>query len=327
MQTEAFRVLQNQSLTLASAQVGSADNECERIGADLRQARLRLGWTIEQVAEFLRIRAPYLSALEDARLADLPGDAYAVAFVRSYAGCLGLDAEAMARRMRAGTKPGNRRQALVFPAPIAERGLPAGALVLVGLVLAVVAYGGWYRLTGTSQHIAEPVPAVPARLAPLADDTPAPAPSAAIASIQPGPTTPPAHPPVLELPTPTTRPSATTPSTAFSPIGLNQAAAMPMPAPTVAAPDTGRVVVRARADSWLQVRDKSGNVLLNRILHPGESWSAPTDKPQLLLTTGNAGGIDLLVDGTAMPALGGNGVVKHDIPLDPDQLKATATSH
>ncbi len=319
MLTKAFGVLQNQSMTLASAQTDPAISERQRIGADLRQARLRLGWTIEQVAAFLRIRPAYLGALEDARLADLPGDAYAVAFVRSYAGCLGLDAEAMAQRMRTQARPSGRRPALVFPAPIAERGLPAGALVLVGLVLAVLAYGGWYHMTGTNIHVAEPVPAVPPRLAPLADDSPAPAASAAIASIQPGPTTPPAHPPVLDL-----TPPAATP---FSPIGLNQAVAMPMPPPTVAAPDTGRVVVRARADSWLQVRDKSGNVLLNRVLHPGESWSAPTDKPQLLLTTGNAGGIDLLVDGTTLAALGGNGVVRHDIPLDPDQLKASPVSH
>jgi cytoskeleton protein RodZ len=44
-------------------------------------------------------------------------------------------------------------------------------------------------------------------------------------------------------------------------------------------------------------------------------------KPNLLLTTGNAGGTDLVVDGASSPSLGGNGVVRRDLPLDPDLIK------
>jgi cytoskeleton protein RodZ len=318
MNVGAFAVLHNQSWTLSAGKTDQTSSEGFRVGADLRQARLRLGWTIEQVASYLRIRAPYLSALEDGRLADLPGAAYAVAFVRSYAGCLGLDAEEMVRRLQAETADLKRKPTLVFPAPVAERHAPAGALLLIGLVLAVAAYGAWYQMTGTNVRVAEPVPAVPQRLAPLADaNLPPSLPSAAVASIQPGPTTPPLHPPTLDL----------TPASNTSAIGLNQASAMVMPTPTVSAPETGRVVVRAKADSWLQVRDKSGTILLNRVLHPGESWSAPADKPQLLLTTGNAGGIDLVIDGAVQPSLGATGVVKRDVSLDPDQLKPKTTTH
>ena len=77
---------------------------------------------------------------------------------------------------------------------------------------------------------------------------------------------------------------------------------------------------RARADTWVQVRDRAGAVLLNRMLHPGDSWAVPA-KPNLLLTTGNAGDIDLVVDGLTSPSLGGHGVVRHDLPLDPDLIK------
>jgi cytoskeleton protein RodZ len=45
-------------------------------------------------------------------------------------------------------------------------------------------------------------------------------------------------------------------------------------------------------------------------------------KPQLLLTTSNAGGMQLLVDGVAAPALGPPGAMRRDVPLDPDTLKA-----
>jgi cytoskeleton protein RodZ len=79
-------------------------------------------------------------------------------------------------------------------------------------------------------------------------------------------------------------------------------------------------VLRANADSWVQVRDRAGQVLLNRILHAGETWDVPA-RPNLLLTTGNAGGTDLMVDGAASASLGSNGAVRRDLPLDPDLIK------
>jgi cytoskeleton protein RodZ len=84
--------------------------------------------------------------------------------------------------------------------------------------------------------------------------------------------------------------------------------------------DDGRIVIRARADSWVQVRDKAGQTLLNRVLRPGETYNVPP-KQQLLFTTGNAGGVDLVVDGVAAPALGANGTVRRDLPLDPDAIR------
>jgi len=44
-------------------------------------------------------------------------------------------------------------------------------------------------------------------------------------------------------------------------------------------------------------------------------------RSNLLLTTGNAGGTELLVDGVSAPSLGGSGVVRRDLPLDPDLIK------
>jgi cytoskeleton protein RodZ len=110
-------------------------------------------------------------------------------------------------------------------------------------------------------------------------------------------------------------PANVLPATALPAIALPAAAVPPLPAP-----DNSRVILRARADSWVQVRDKQGTVLINRVLRKGESWSVPAGKPQLLLTTGNAGGTDLVVDGATLPSLGAPGAVRRDMPLDPDQL-------
>jgi Flp pilus assembly protein TadD len=96
------------------------------------------------------------------------------------------------------------------------------------------------------------------------------------------------------------------------------AEAPPAPAPAAAAPS---IVLTATADAWMQVRDKSGQVLLSRILHPGESWSVPA-RPQLVLTTGNAGGTDILLAGVAIPPLGPSGAVRRNIPLDAGFLMA-----
>ena len=96
------------------------------------------------------------------------------------------------------------------------------------------------------------------------------------------------------------------------------------PPPEVAAPpapsDQSRILLRANADAWVQVRDRAGPVLLSRILHAGETWAVPA-RPNLLLTTGNAGGTDLVVDGVTSPPLGGNGLVRRDLALDPDLIK------
>src|SRR4051794_41234154 len=157
-----------------------------RVGAELRAARLRLGLSLPDVAQELRIRLPFLEAIEDGRVSDLPGAAYAVGFVRTYATSLGLDPDEVARRFRAEAHEVNRKTELSFPAPVPERGVPAGAVVLLGLVLAAGAYAAWYKFSDSRR--ADPVvAAVPERLAPLAQNA-VPAPgnmSPQVASILP----------------------------------------------------------------------------------------------------------------------------------------------
>src|SRR5258708_5853675 len=111
----------------------SSDAPCA--GADLRAARERLGWALPDVAAMLRIRPAYLEALEVGRLNALPGNVYALGFLRSYATALGLDAVEVARRFKAEAGEIPRHSELIFPTPVPERGLPAGALILLGLIL------------------------------------------------------------------------------------------------------------------------------------------------------------------------------------------------
>jgi cytoskeleton protein RodZ len=119
------------------------------------------------------------------------------------------------------------------------------------------------------------------------------------------------------------RQAASSPSSAnAAPLAAPPVAAeTPPPAPAYGTTDESRVVLRARADSWIQVRERTGgNVLFNRVLRPGETYRVPM-RPGLLLTTGNAGGLDVMLDGDALPTLGQQGVVRRDLPLEPDLLK------
>ncbi len=79
------------------------------------------------------------------------------------------------------------------------------------------------------------------------------------------------------------------------------------------------IVLRATITSWVELRDADGKRLLSRLLRTGETYKVP-GRSGILFTTGNAGGIDILVDGQPIAALGPVGAVRRDIPMDPQTL-------
>jgi cytoskeleton protein RodZ len=85
--------------------------------------------------------------------------------------------------------------------------------------------------------------------------------------------------------------------------------------------DEVRVILRARESSWIQVRSESRDYVRTRTLQPGDTFLVP-NRSDLALWTGNAGGLEVLVDGRPIAELGGRGVVVRDVSLDPEQLLA-----
>ncbi len=83
------------------------------------------------------------------------------------------------------------------------------------------------------------------------------------------------------------------------------------------------VKLTARMDSWVQIYDKAGKSYYSAVLRAGQTIEVP-NQPGLLLTTGNIGGLDILIDGQALAALGSVGLVKRDLPLDVAQLKSVS---
>jgi cytoskeleton protein RodZ len=326
--------------------------EAARVGEELRDARLALGATLEEVADNLRINRRYLAALEEGRSRDLPGPAYALGFVRTYARALGLDADNLARRYRENGPASRGRTDLIFPEPVPERGIPAGVVILIGMIIMVGAYAVWWSWSGSADRMVDEVPPPPARVEQAARDARRSLPATDTAPVlpptlgqatpgagagRPGVTPPPPGgaagnaqailPPGTVLPPTGAPPTTASSNPAERPGGLPATGPVPAPAPP-AAPTTpsapaeppSRITLRATEESWVQIRDpRSGQTLLNRVLRPGESFPVPRDG--LVMTTGKAQGLELVVDGQPSQALAGRVGVVRDVALNPDQLR------
>jgi len=319
------------------------------IGADLRAARLRLGYELTEIAERLNIKCSNLEAIEQGRFSALPGPAYASGFLRSFAVFVGMDGELALKRFREeveAPKPGP----LIFPTPTPEGRMPSGRTILLALLAAGVVYSFWGNTNRNDQPRPLVVAEVPERLAPLAKTEappplpPAPVPAeasnaAAVPAVEPAPTPEaspapapaPAPPPVLAE-----RPAAPQPVAAEPalPVPAPVQASTPAPAPVVAAEaetetpparlfgatnTDSRVLIVARMDSWIQVRGKDREMIFSRTLRAGDSFKAP-NRLDLNLMTGNAGGLEIVVDGKPIPPVGAVGAVRRDISLDPEKL-------
>ena len=134
----------------------------ETVADLLRRAREETGQNLSAVAQVLRIRLPYLEAIECGDFDRLPGATYAVGFLRTYADYLGLDGEDMVERFKAETQAAERRSELIFPEPVAEGRIPGGAIIFVSVILLAAVYGGWFYLSQQGRTVADLIPAWPA---------------------------------------------------------------------------------------------------------------------------------------------------------------------
>jgi cytoskeleton protein RodZ len=70
----------------------------------------------------------------------------------------------------------------------------------------------------------------------------------------------------------------------------------------------------------VQIRDASRAVILSRVLKAGETYNVP-DGTGAEMRTGNAGGLEITVDGEAAPPIGRTGAIRN-VALDPAALIA-----
>lgn len=158
------RSAKQESVETGETSSQTAEGGLQTVGATLRSRREERGEDLRYVSQVLRIRFPYLKALEDGLIDDLPGPTYAVGFVRTYADHLDLNAEALVARFKEEVKDLNSRTDLHFPSPLPEGKIPSGAILLVAVLLAGLVYGAWIYLSSKDQQVAEIVPQLPSRI-------------------------------------------------------------------------------------------------------------------------------------------------------------------
>jgi cytoskeleton protein RodZ len=281
------------------------------LGTHLRALREAKGGSLEDMARSTRVGIRHLEALEDERLTDLPSPVFVRGFIRAYCGFLRENPEPALNRYEelAGTRAAEQA-ASVPPRP---RTSWAGSSLVIGLVLLLILGVGLILVNlsvkksgGNSLPTAKTEVAKPATPTP----PPAPAPSSAVT-----PAPPPSAPATAAAPAaPAALPAAGEPARPATPPSTAAAAAPPAPR-TSSAPASGeqRLVIRAVEPTWIRVQTDEGRIA-EELLPAGASreWAA---ERRFLLTIGNAGGVELTLNGRPLPPLGPKGTVIQRLEL------------
>jgi cytoskeleton protein RodZ len=282
-------------------------------GTLLRQAREAAGLHVSTLAANLKVPVRKLEALEEDRYEELPDAVFVRALASSVCRTLKVDPAPVLARLPQTPQPrlaqGSERINAPFRSP---RDGPAPgflnqvsrpvvltvvALLLGALVLVLLPMAQRNQDTGGPSTKA-PVPATTGTEQP----TTAPAPAAsALAASAPAAAAPTGAPGPETVVTATAggvqlRSSAVTVAPVPPPAAASSAAA-PAASPASAAGDANDVVVfRARAQSWVQVKDAHGKVVVQKLLTAGETVGAAGPLP-LAVTVGSAGATEVQVHG------------------------------
>lgn len=266
------------------------------IGGQLRQAREERGLSLQDVEKATRIRQAFLQAMEEDRFGDLP-EVYGRGLLRNYAKFLGLDPEPLLKDLPStvAREPVHVPYVLDEPLGAGRRAFRWWGLFLI-VVVALAMVAAWYFFPELFQRkIVIPgvwpkdvtLTATPTR-SQITVTLPASSPTLAALPMQtilsPSPTS---------TGTPTPRPPTPT------------LTATPSPTPT---PIKGVYIEAiAQADTYLEVTVDGESVWIG-ILRAGErdAWQA---NEVIALRIGNAGGLQLLVNGVDVGPLGESGQV------------------
>lgn len=250
-------------------------------GDYLRRARLKRGWSIEQVAAQLKLTYRQVEALESDRHDKLPGAVFVRGFLRNYARLLGLDPEEVLRiyASQSGDAGTRSAQQLVPKAegPLMEHSWRTvlWALLVLAVIVGMVLffYGNGGELPDADDLAFRQLNGQAA--GPAAASSPA-APAASAGS------------PQVSAPAIEPTPAAVAPTASASP-------------PAVAG---GKLNLQFSAEAWIEVRDGAGKILLRRIAQAGEQVELQGEAPYRIVL-GNAAAAQIRLGDTPIPVPGG----------------------
>jgi cytoskeleton protein RodZ len=272
------------------------ENSATSLGRHLRALREARGGSLEDMARSTRVGIRHLEALEEERLADLPSPVFVRGFIRAYCGFLREGPEEALLHYEA--LAGERAATQAASAPPRPRTTWAPSSVLVGLALLVILAIALIVVNLTVKRTGGTSVAAPAM-------------DVSVASPDSLPTPPPAAPAPARVERPKAAPAAAPP--------VSTPAAMPAPAPTPApaaarsAAGPQRLAIRALDATWIRVQPDEGRAT-EELLPAGANreWSA---ERRFLVTIGNAGGVEVALNGKVLPPLGPKGTVIQRLEL------------
>ena len=288
-------------------------------GDRLRREREMRGVTLEEISESTKISKRSLQAMEEEDFDLLPGGIFNKGFVRAYARFLGIDEEQAVADFLAVS---NEQQAAEdkFPLELREDGKqpslnPKRSLlpVILALLVLVAVAGAW---TFWSKHKAQENAAEPAGAPASKSDQPGSAPvtsngtgsSANQTTENPNSTAPDQKNPLTEQPSEQSAERSVEPPAPQTPIatgkknssaGANEQSSSN---PAKVSREAFTVSVKATEDSWISIV-ADGKQKMEGILIAEKQQSVKAGK-ELVLVTGNAGGIEVSYNGKLVAPLG-----------------------
>ena len=258
------------------------------VGDILRRARLKKKLTIQDVEVAIRVSSQHITAIEENRLEVLPGRIYALGFIKSYAEFVELDSAKVLELLKrqAGEKIAPKSVTPV-PSPILEDfSVPTGKVFALIFMLFIVLFIVKSHYESSSYLMEEQIPKVPKEL--IAQTTLLSKPE----KVEPK----------VEVPKPNTTVSS-----------LSELMGPP--------PVTNQIVLKALDNVWLEIKDGTKQTVFSRVLAVGQEYWIPVGTNDQTMTLGNAGGLQISIDGQALPLLGKTGQVIRKVELNAEKLK------
>ncbi|MDA9973281.1 DUF4115 domain-containing protein [Alphaproteobacteria bacterium] len=129
------------------------DGNSSTIGQLCLDARVNKSLTQEQASTILKVRVKIIKDFENGNPIDLPGLAYKIGFVRSYARLLDLEPDLLVKEFKDSLELSSFKEEYKFLTPSIEprKLLPIGAVL--SLFISIIIYSGWYYSDRTNKVI------------------------------------------------------------------------------------------------------------------------------------------------------------------------------
>ena len=282
------------------------------IGTTLRDARVTRNLSLAEVSALLRIREAHLEAIELEDFDQLPGNVYAIGFIRTYAQYLELNESDLIMRFKAASEESGMAD-MVFEEE-EETEQISGALKISLLVVgALVVYVLW--LVAGTQNDGITVSTVVQTPAAPVEALAAPTPPAAVADEA-------AASSAAAVETPAT-PRASDEAALAAATIEGPADVQPNAQLIDTTPAPSKVEIRATRRTWMRLENAQGRVLFSSVIDEGEGFELPDDL-NYILATRDAGALTYFVNNQAVAPVGRRGQILTNRNLKRPDIAAQA---